>query len=63
MRVNPSINLLRVYDTASGNIYDVATNGFYNKREGLRAIGVTSGMTVTVDRVYIISKAQFSADL
>ena len=63
MRVNPSINLLRVYDTASGTTYDVVTNGHYNKKEGLRAIDITSGMTVTVDRMYIISKAQFSADL
>ena len=63
MRVKPSVKMLRVYDTVNGSTYDVETNGFYNKKEGIRAIGVTSGMTVTVDRIYTISKAQFSADL
>lgn len=63
MRVNPSVKMLRVYDTVNGSTYDIVTDGYYSKKEGLRAIGITSGMTVTVDRIYTISKAQFSADL
>lgn len=63
MRINPAVNTLKIYDSESGRTYDVVSNGHYHKKEGLRAIGVSSGMTVTVDKMYLVTKAQFSADL
>lgn len=63
MRINPALNNLKVYEDGSGNTYDVVPRSFLLKKEGLRRIDISSGMTAIEGRTYVVVKAWISAEL